>query len=147
MARSPVTAMVQQFNALSDVEQNVFLDLVDPQPEPEPQVKQTRKKRTTKSPKAQSLSSAITSSLEAKADAPQVFNGAPCKANVPGLDVECGEPEDNRIHDITAGYASYHTYSSSAPVAEKKSRRRGAAANNTQNTETNSEAAMSASGD
>lgn len=154
MARSPVTALLDQFHNLTPEEAKVFLDLVDPQPEPEPQVKQTRKKRTTKSPKAQSLESVIAKTPKvgadadaAKADAPEVFNGTRCIAKIPGLGVECGDPEDNRVHDKNAGYAGYHPFESSAPFAEKKSRRKGAAASSTQNTEIGSGAALSASGD
>lgn len=79
----------------------------------------------------------------AKAEAPK-SNGQLCKAMVPGLGVECAESEENAIHDQSAGYAAYHPFSL---IAEKKSRRKSAAANNTQSTETNSEAAISASGD
>lgn len=49
--RSKVTGLIEQFNALNETEKQVFLDLVDPQPEPAP-VKRTRKKRATSAPPA-----------------------------------------------------------------------------------------------
>jgi len=42
--RSPITQLIQDFQNLTPDQQKVFLDLVDPQPEPQP-VKRTRKKR------------------------------------------------------------------------------------------------------
>lgn len=95
---------------------------------------------------AQSQPAQLTDKKEkeaAKADAPK-SNDQLCTAMVPGLNVECGEPEENRIHDITAGYASYHPFESSAPVAEKRSRRKGVAASSIPSTETNSENVLAA---
>lgn len=151
MPRSPIPDMIERFHNLTQEERKCFLDLVDPQPEPEPPAKQTRKKRTTKSAKAQSLESAIKSSQEAKAEAPLVLDGTPCTATVPGLDVVCGETADKLIHDPQGGYAGYHPFEASAPAqpAEKKSRRKAATANSTPNSVTNSEGALAvgASGD
>lgn len=137
MARSPVTSMVEQYNALTEVEQKVFLDLVDPQPEPEAPAVKTRKKRASKSAKAQSLSSAI-------AKAPKVDTNAPaiCFAQVPGLDVLCGEPEDALIHDPKGGYSSYHPFAASAPVAAKRSSRKSSVAASTANSETEKETVL-----
>ena len=146
MARSPITGLVEQFKTLTSEQQAVFLDLVDPQVEPEQPAKKPRKKRTTKSAKAQSLESAIKSSHDAKADAPQA-NGQLCTATIPGLGVECGDPEDNRVHDKSAGYAGYHPFEPPAQTAEKKSKRKAAAASTTPNLETGSGAATGASGD
>lgn len=142
MARSPVTAMVQQFNALSDVEQNVFLDLVDPQPEPEPQVKQTRKKRTTKSPKAQSLESVIAKTPKAESDS----NGAVDETPVANCGI-CGHPADHPDHDRT--YLKSHDFEApkSVATATRRSSRKAAAANITPSSETGAGAAMGASGD
>lgn len=96
MARSPVTNVVEQYNALSEVEQKVFLDLVDPQPEPEAPAVKTRKKRASKSAKAQSLSSAIakvpkvdTEADEAAERAKEIISP---KCNI------CGHPEDYQDH-------------------------------------------------
>ncbi|HEX7330368.1 MAG TPA: hypothetical protein VF290_02645 [Pyrinomonadaceae bacterium] len=135
--------MVEQFNALTEVEQRVFLDLVDPQPEPESAAKKTRKKRTTKSAKAQSLSTAIRSSHEAKGDAP-TSDGQLCTAKIPGLDVVCGETSDKLIHDPNGGYAGYHPFDTSAQPAEKRSRRKAAGANITPNSEIEKGAAIGA---
>jgi hypothetical protein len=64
--RSPVTALIQQYNALTEVEQKVFLDLVEPQVEPLP-AKRTRAKRGTgaKSKRASGMAEAIKNSLAA----------------------------------------------------------------------------------
>lgn len=146
MARSPITGLVEQFKTLTSEQQAVFLDLVDPQVEPEQPAKKTRKKRTTKSAKAQSLESAIKSSHVAKAEAPKP-NGQLCTAMVPGLDVPCGEPEDALIHDPQGGYTSFHPFVAAAPVAEKKTRRKAAAGNSGASSETGEAAAISVSGD
>lgn len=153
MARSPVTEVVKGYNALTEVEQKVFLDLVDPQPEPEVVVK-TRKKRTTKSAKAQSLSSAISRAPkpqrgtdEAEPPKADINSNARCTAQVPTLDVPCGELETNRIHDQTAGYASYHPFASSVPSATRRSSRKGSGTGSEVNSETSKGAAADASGD
>lgn len=146
MARSPIPDLIERFHNLTPEERKCFLDLVDPQPEPEP-AKQTRKKRTTKSTRASSMAAAIKKSLEQGKDAAENAphsNGQLCKALVPGLGVECAEPEENAIHDQSAGYAAYHPFSLTAPTVERKSRRKGAAANITPSTETNSEGALAA---
>lgn len=58
-----------------------------------------------------------------KADA---SNTAPCAAQVPGLDVPCGEPEDALIHDPKGGYTSYHPFVTPAQSVPKRSRQKGA---------------------
>lgn len=70
MARSPITGMVEQYQSLTPEEQKVFLDLVDPQPDPEPAKKQTRQKRGSRSPRAQSISNAIKPATGKPSDAP-----------------------------------------------------------------------------
>lgn len=130
MARSPITGLVEQFNTLTPEQQAVFLDLVDPQPEPEPG-KQTRKKRATRSPRAESLSNALAKTPKVEAD------GDPrCVA------FDCGEREDALIHDPKGGYASYHPFVPPVPAVARRSSRKSAAEKSTA-----SAAAMSASGD
>lgn len=77
-----------------------------------------------------------------KADARS--NGQLCIAKIPGLDVECGDPEDNRVHDKNAGYAGYHPFEPPAQPAEKKSKKKAAAARATQNSEIEKAAVISA---
>lgn len=142
MARSPVTEVLERYHALSEEQQKVFLDIVDPQVEPEQPAKKPRKKRTAKSLKAQSLENVIKSSHEARADS----NG--------GADIEpedfgprcgvCGHGEQYQDHFEPS--PNYHPFDSPVVSAEKKSRRKGAAANITQNSEIEKGAAISAGG-
>lgn len=124
MARSPVTNVINAFNSLTEDEKKLCLDFIAPEPEPDQPVKKPRKKRTTKSPKAQSLESVIKSSHEAKSEAALVLDGTPCTAKVPGLDVVCGETADRLIHDPNGGYAGYHPFSLVAPAVEPKPSRK-----------------------
>lgn len=144
MPRSPVTNVINGFNALTEDEKKLCLDFIAPEPEPEPQVKQTRKKRTTKSAKAQSLSSAIAKVPKADSEAGSVT----LDADTPNCGI-CGNPEDHADHDRT--YLKSHDFEAPKSVASaaKRSSRKGAAANNTQSIETNSEGALAvgASGD
>lgn len=115
MARSPVTDVVQRYNALTEVEQKVFLDLVDPQPEPTVPAKQTRKKHGP-SKKAQSLSDAISKTPKAESGTdPCVYQYAKDGPGNPGM--VCGELANNSVHDETMGYAGYHEFE--APKAKK----------------------------
>lgn len=136
--RSPVTAVIQSFNALTEDEKKLCLDFIAPEPEPEPQVKQTRKTRKRAEPLSDERRQAVH-----KRGLPQ-SNGQLCTAMVPGLNVECGNLEDNGIHDPNGGYGGYHPFESSAPVVERKSRRKAAAASSTQSSETGAGAALSA---
>lgn len=148
MARSPIPDLIERFHQMSPEERACFLDLVDPQPEPEPATKQTRKKRTTKSARASGMAAAIKNSLQqgkqAAADDEPKPNGDLCIAKIPGLGVECGDPELSRVHDKNAGYAGYHPFEAPAQPAEKKSKRKAAAASATQSLEIDKGAAMSA---
>ena len=145
MARSPVTKLIDGFHSLNEVEQKVFLDQVDPQPEQEAPAKKTRKKRTPRTglPEA---------AKDVKADAPK-GSGQFCTAIVPGLGVVCGETADKLIHDPKGGYGGYHPFSLVAPVAvprsQRKSRSLKAAESSTANSEieTATVTAVGASGD
>src|SRR6185369_5831870 len=81
----------------------------------------TRKKRTTgngsKSARASGMAHAIKQSLER--GKPETSD-ALCVAQVPNLDVPCGEREDALIHDPKGGYASYHPFEPSKPVVRGK---------------------------
>lgn len=158
MARSPLTETYKRVEGmvhyvqenLSSDEYMLFLDMVDPQPDLAP-AKKTRKKRTTKSPRASGMAAAIKNSLEqgkqaATDDVPK-SNGQLCIAKIPGLGVECCDPKDNRVHDKNAGYAGYHPFEPPAQTAEKKSRTKAAAASATQSLEIGVGAAGSASGE
>jgi hypothetical protein len=128
MPRSPLTETIKRVQGmilyvqenLSGDEYMLFLDMVDPQPEPEAPAKRTRKKRGP-SKKAQSLSNAI--SRDAKAEnATLVLDGTPCVYQYP-KDGEikpgmiCGCPADDTIHDSSMGYAGYHEFE--APKSKK----------------------------
>lgn len=58
-------------------------------------------------------------SAPAQSDSPadKKDSGAPCIANVPTLNVPCGEREDRPIHDPNGGYAGYHPFETPKPVA------------------------------
>lgn len=45
--------------------------------------------------------------------------GPKCVATVPGLDVPCGNKQDNGIHDPNGGYGGYHEFES--PKSKKAS--------------------------
>lgn len=153
MPRSPVTNVINAFNALTEDEKKLCLDFIAPEPEPEPQVKQTRKKRTTKSAKAQSLSSVIAKTPKAGAG-----SGLPCAHILPDNN-HCMELEDNPVHDPNGGYVLSHAFVAPAqPVTRRSSRRNGAtkaSESSTPNSETLpasvgnvvKESQMSASGD
>lgn len=129
--RSRVTQLIQDFNALNEVEQKVFLDQVDPQPETGAPVKKTRKKRT-RSAHAESLSAAIAKTAKADADP-----GPNC-----GI---CGQPQNHSDHDLT--YLSSHQFEAPKSVASaaRRSSRKGAGASSTPNIEAETESALSAS--
>lgn len=115
MPRSRVTELIERYNALNEVEQKVFLDQVDPQPEPAVPAKQTRKKRG-RSKKAQSLSDAISKTPKVESDTdPCVYQYA--KDGPVNAGMVCGELANNGVHDETMGYASYHEFE--APKAKK----------------------------
>jgi hypothetical protein len=121
--RSPITETIRRVQGmilyvqenLSSDEYNLFLDMVDPQPEV---TKPTRKKRASKSPRAQSLSSVIAQTPKPAAPA----DSAPCVYQYPKdgeikPGVICGSPADDTIHDRSMGYAGYHEFD--APKVKK----------------------------
>jgi|SRR6185369_11187088 len=154
MARSTLTTTIQRIQGLADQvkglppeEYHYFLDLIDPQPEEAP-AKKTRKKRTTgngsKSARASGMAHAIKQSLER--GKPETSDSL-CVAQVPNLDVPCGEREDALIHDPKGGYASYHPFEPSKPVvrATRKSKQKSEATNSTPSTEGATESVLVAS--
>lgn len=151
MARSPLTETYKRVEGmvtyvqqnLSGDEYNLFLDMVAPESEPVPAAKKTRKKRTTKSAKAQSLENAISRSPNAKRSADpcahQYAKDSPLNAGL-----VCNEFFENGIHDATMGYAGYHPFVPPAQSARRRSSRKAAAASAPQSTEIDKGAAMSA---
>lgn len=73
-------------------------------------------------------------------------SGALCVANVPILNVPCGDPEDHLIHSSSGGYAGYHPFEAPKPVARapRKSRQKPEEQSVTQNLEIVKDAATSA---
>lgn len=101
--RSKVTGLIQDFHALNETEKQVFLDLVDPQPEQVP-VRRTRKKRATSAPPA-AQKRGLPQSLETPAE-----SGAKC-----GI---CGNVKDHSDHD--RNYIKSHDFE---PTGQKRSRK------------------------
>lgn len=114
--RSPVTEVIERYNALTDEQQKVFLDMVDPQPEPEAPAKQTRKKRG-RSPRAQSLASAVSRTPKAESNSdPCIYQYA--KDSPVNAGMVCGELASSGVHDETMGYAGYHPFEASKAKAK-----------------------------
>jgi hypothetical protein len=100
-----VQPMVDQFNELSDEDQRVFLDMVDPLPdevEPPAPKKRTRKK-AGKSRRAASLAGQIGAT-------PKVDSSAFICAHRDEGGNHCMEPESSGIHDPAMGYRNHHDY-------------------------------------
>lgn len=117
MPRSPITGMVEQYNTLTPEEQKVFLDLVDPRPDPEPVAKQTRKKRGGRSPRAQSISNAIKPATGKQSDAP-LLTGANEEIDEPESGDLCGVCAHNEAYqDHFQPSPNYHTFE--APKAKR----------------------------
>ena len=109
--RSPVTQLIQQFNALTPEEAKVFLDLVDPQVEPEKQ-KRTRAKRGTKSKRASGMAETIKNSLEAQQQA-NADNDDEGDETGPLCGV-CGNIKDYQDHFKPS--PNYHKFDGPKPV-------------------------------
>lgn len=116
MARSPITPLVVEFQNLTPDEQKIFLDLVDPQPEPETSAKQTRKKRGA-SKKAQSLSSAIRGATGKMSGADANDDDGSDPTLLPTLCSACGNEENFTDHFKPS--PNYHAFE--APKAKKAS--------------------------
>lgn len=101
--RSRVTGLIEQFKALNETEKQVFLDLVDPQPEQTP-IKRTRKKRATSAPPA-AQKRGLPQATETTAE-----NTAKC-----GI---CGNVKDHSDHD--RNYIKSHDFE---PTGQKRSRK------------------------
>lgn len=130
MARSPVTDLLEQFKSLNEVEQNVFLDMVSPEPEPEAP-KQTRKKRAARTPKTTGLP-------KPGSDTPRADSGALCTAILVSNGRVCNTAEGYQLHH-DKGYVDYHPFEPPASVAAKRSSRKSAVTNSTVNSETGKE--------
>ena len=130
MARSPIPGMIEAFHQMTEEERKCFLDLVDPQPEPEAPAKRTRKKR-----------SAAPAATAAKRGLPSIPDSARCAVE------GCGQLSGHPNHDST--YLSSHPFESSAPTASKRSGRKGAGTSSGANTEVEmvNATAVGASGD
>ena len=112
MARSPIPDLIERFHQMRPEEQRCFLDLVDPQPEPELPAKKASKKGGPRSARASGMAAAIKSSIEqGKAAAHNAADAdAKCVAIVPGSEDVCGKSENNGIHDQSLGYGGYHEF-------------------------------------
>lgn len=138
MSRSPLTETFKRVQGmvfyvqenLSAEEYMLFLDMVDPQPEPEAPAKKTRKKRTTRSARAQSLSTVIQESV----GKPHLGDGPVCTA--------CFHTEDYEDHQQPSPH--YHPFAPPAPAVAGKSRRKGAVPSPMANTETGGEGVIAA---
>lgn len=128
-----VMPLVDQFNALNDNQQAIFLDMVDPLPDelPTKPVKRKGNKKAEKSRRAASLAGAIGGARPA-ADAACAFTYNDGKV--------CGQGWPNAIHDPGAGYAGYHPFQSPQP-ATRQSSRSGEAASSTASSEAETDAA------
>src|SRR5689334_17710683 len=103
--RSPITQLIQDYQNLTPDQQKVFLDIVDPQPEPQP-AKRTRKKRAAASTQQKrGLPETIATSTEAE-----------LKCGT------CGNVRSHADHDRT--YIKSHDFEPPKSVAraERKSR-------------------------
>lgn len=121
VARSPITPMVAQFQSLTPDEQKIFLDQVDPQPEPTVPAKQKRaRKKKVEAQKRGLPQSAATATIDSIADGVDI---APCTYQYPkdspvNSGMICGDIASNGIHDPAMGYAGYHEFE--APKGKKK---------------------------
>lgn len=124
MARSPLTETYKRVQGmvfyvqenLSTDEYMLFLDMVDPLPEPEAPAKKTRKKRAARTPRAESISNAIAKTPKAERSAdPCVYQYA--KDSTVNAGMVCGEFFENGIHDQTMAYVGYHEFE--APKVKK----------------------------
>ena len=73
---------------------------------------------------------------------------ARCVANVPTLNVPCGELEDSAIHDPKGGYTSYHPFEPAKSVARagRKSSRKGSGTSSEATTASEGDAAIAVGG-
>lgn len=142
-----VQPLVDQFMDLSEEQQAVFLDMVDPlpeEPEPAKATKKTRKKSNksaSKSARGQSISSVIQRTAKVRVDdgddddsltlcQHEFDNGGTCKRT-----------SDHNIHHLQSDslYHEFDAGKSSAPRAGGKSSTNGAAGNGTVNSGIDSE--------
>lgn len=148
-----VQPLVDQFMDLSEEEQAVFLDMVDPLPEePELEVKPAKKTRkksnkpASKSARGQSLSNVIQRTAKVRVDDDDE-DGPRCTF-IMGDNVPCNDTEHSLVHKRDGGYLGYHEFQpagkSSAPRAGVKSSMNGAEQSSTPNLETETADASSA---
>jgi hypothetical protein len=151
MARSPLTetiARVQGMIAyvrenLNPGEYDLFLDLVDPQPEPAP-AKKKRTKRGSKSSRASGLAAAIKNSLEAQKKASTI--SADQGDDSGPLCGTCGNTEDFQDHFRPS--PNYHEFEGPKPVARagRKSKQKPGETSSAPSSEIESETAIAAGG-
>jgi hypothetical protein len=104
------------------------------------------KKALTPTPRKKPEKAAASAPAQKDPPADKKTSDALCAANVPTLNVPCGEREDRPIHDPNGGYAGYHPFERSKPVrAGRKSKQKSEASNST-NIEAGTESALAASG-
>ena len=105
-------------------------------------------KSRTKAATAQTAPVKPATTKAPKADANSNGSAEVCGKPVGDTGLVCGQPQNNPLHRDTV-YRDYHPFEASAPAqpAEKKSRRKAAAANSTPNSEIGSVASMGTSGD
>lgn len=140
--RSPVTAVIQLFNALTKDEKKLCLDFIAPEPEPEPRAEQPKKRRTRK-PRT-GLPAQASDKKDKEAEKVEGSNGADLEPEEfgPRCGV-CGHGEQYQDHFQPS--PNYHPFD--APVADKKLKKKRADANITQSSETSATSALSVSGD
>jgi hypothetical protein len=128
----PEAKIITLFAALPEDSRRIVLDVLKSQSAPTPR---------------KAAKKAAGSPVERKEEANKKDSGALCVANVPTLDVPCGEPESALIHDIAGGYASYHEFEGPKLVARapRKSKQKPEAALSDQSSEIETVSAISAS--
>lgn len=100
MARSPIPQLVEDFHQMTPEEQRCFLDLVDPQPEPQMEKAAMKKKRTrtgSKSPRASNMAATLNKSLQSQ------------KRVTTPMCVACGNDPDHPDHGTGEGQHEFST--------------------------------------
>jgi hypothetical protein len=128
----PEAKIITLFAALPDDSKRIVLDVIKTQ-SISPARPQRKAEKPSASPPAQK-----------EAVAAKKVSDALCVAQVPTLDVPCGEREDALIHDPKGGYASYHPFEAAKPVARatRKSRQKKEEPGSTPSSEIETETAI-----
>jgi hypothetical protein len=99
----PEAKIITLFTALPDDSKRIVFDVIRSQ---------------TATPRKVAAKKSKTASAPAQNDLPaDKKSDVECIANVPTLDVPCGERADALIHDPKGGYASYHPFEPAKSVA------------------------------